>query len=195
LSTVSTIRLSHAGSRVDAAIISRNVLLVLGFAALTAAAAHMRVPVPFSPVPITMQLIPVLLAGAFLGPVRGAASQLTLLGAGMLGMPVFTSGGGPVHLLGATGGYLIGFVGAAWLVGRLIHGPTKLGPVSVVISMMVGAGLIHIFGVTHLAIFLGGDLPTALNLGSLPFLGADLMKAVIGASIFLGWPRRGEHTN
>ena len=159
---------------------------------MTAAAAQVRVPVPFSPIPITMQLIPVLLAGAFLGPRRGVASQLTLLGAGMLGLPVFTGGAGPTHLLGPTGGYLIGFVGAAWLVGRLIHGPTKLGPAGVLISTMAGAALIHLFGVAHLAIFLGGELGFALDLGSLPFLGVDLLKAIIAASIFLGWPRRGE---
>jgi len=171
--------------------LTRSAALVLSFAVLTALAGQIRIPVPFSPVPLTLQLVPVLLAGAVLGPGRGAMSQIALLAAGGLGLPVFSGGtAGPVHLLGATGGYLVGFVGAAWLVGRLIQGPVRLGPGGVAVSMMAGAALIHLFGVVHLAIFLGGSLKWALDLGSIPFLAADLLKSIIAASLFIGWSWR-----
>jgi biotin transport system substrate-specific component len=174
----------------SAADMARSALAVIAFAALTALAGQVRVPLPFTPVPATLQLIPVLLAGAALGPMRGAASQLALMAAGSMGLPVFTGGGaGPYHLLGATGGYLIGFVGAAWLVGRLVHGPVRLGAAGVLVSMVAASLLIHLFGVLHLSIYLGGSLGGALQLGSMPFLVADILKAVVATAVFLAWPR------
>lgn len=174
--------------RPSAAELARSAAWVLSFTALTALAGQIRIPVPFSPVPLTLQLVPVLLAGALLGPSRGAASQFALLAAGAFGLPVFAGGAaGPAHLLGATGGYLIGFVGAAWLVGRLVHGPVELGPAGVTVSMLAGAALIHVFGVLHLALYLGGSLSWATQLGSLPFLLADLTKAILAVSLFIAW--------
>jgi len=188
---VSTARTAESSLfRPRAAELTRSAAWVLSFTVLTALAGQVRIPVPFSPVPLTLQLIPVLLAGAVLGPGRGAASQLALLVAGGFGLPVFTGGAaGPAHLLGATGGYLIGFVGAAWLVGRLAHGPVSLGPGGLTVSMMAGAALIHVFGVLHLALYLGGSLSWAMQLGSLPFLLADLTKAVLAASLLIAWRR------
>lgn len=189
MSLVRSLDAREAGS-VGARELSKGVLLVLAFTALTALAGQVRVPLPFTPVPLTLQTIPVLLAGAALGRARGAASQLVLLGVGALGLPVFTGGSaGSVHLLGATGGYLIGFVGAAWLVGRLIHGRVRLGAVRVMASMLAGSALIHLFGFVHLSLYLGGSLGRALEFGTIPFLLGDLLKAVIAASILLAWQR------
>jgi len=164
--------------------------LILLFTALTAAAGQVRVPLPFTPVPLTLQVIPVLLAGAALGGVRGAASQAALLAAGVAGLPVFAAGAfGPAHLLGATGGYLIGFVGAAWFVGRLLEAMGRASFLAVFAVMLSGSLLIHVFGMVHLMVFLGGDMPLAFRLGSLPFLIGDLLKVIVAGSIVMAWPR------
>jgi biotin transport system substrate-specific component len=181
----------RAGRSISVRGLAASAGLVLLFTGLTALAGQVRVPLPFTPVPLTLQLIPVLLAGAALGSVRGAASQIALLVAGIAGVPVFSGGAfGGAHLLGATGGYIFGFVGAAWLVGRLLHGPTRLGFPGILASMLAGAALIHLFGIVHLGIFLGGSPMLAFELGSLPFIIADAIKAVLAASIVAAWPRR-----
>jgi biotin transport system substrate-specific component len=94
--------------------------LIVGASLLVALMAQVSVPLPFSPVPITGQTFAVLLVGAALGAKRGSASLLLYLLEGAAGLPVFAGGGaGPATFLGPTGGYLIGFVAAAWLVGAL----------------------------------------------------------------------------
>jgi biotin transport system substrate-specific component len=169
----------------------RIALGILLFAAVTAAAGQIRVPLPFTPLPVTLQTIPVLLSGAVLGPVAGPLSQLVLLALGTAGLPAFTvTGSGPVHLLGAAGGYLIGFVGASWLVGRLVHGPVPLGPGGTLVAMAAGSVLIHLLGSLHVALALGGSVGWALDLGAIPFLGADLAKALVAGLLYLAWGRR-----
>jgi len=91
----------------------------VGFALLTVIGAKIRVPLPFTPVPGTLQTIPVLLAGILLGARAGASSQILYLSLGMAGIPVFAlAGAGPAYLLGPTGGFLPGFVAAAFVTGR-----------------------------------------------------------------------------
>ena len=104
----------------DAAGAAYRLAGIVGFAALVALGA--RLSVPLWPVPITLQVPFVLLAGALLGARAGAGSMATYLAAGALGLPVFSAGGGPGYFLGPTGGYLVGFVAAAALVG-LLAGP------------------------------------------------------------------------
>lgn len=186
--------LSTAGltdQNVLAGTLPRSAARIVLFSCLTALAAQIRVPLPFTPVPMTFQLVPVLLAGAFLGARGAAFSQIILIVAGLAGAPVFAGGSfGPAHLLGPTGGYLLGFAGAAWLVGRLLHGPVRLGYAGVLASMLAGAALVHFFGTLNLMIFMGGNASLAFELGSLPFLIGDLLKAVLAASIFAAWSAR-----
>src|SRR5262245_52763921 len=95
-------------------------VLVIGFALLTWAGAKVAVPLPFTPVPGTLQTLAVLLAGAMLGARAGAASQMAYLVMGLAGLPVFAlPGAGPAYFLGPTGGYLVGFILAAWRHGSL----------------------------------------------------------------------------
>src|SRR5512143_1882057 len=98
----------------------RDVLLVVGSSLFVAALAQIRIPLPFTPVPVTGQTLAVLVVGAALGARKGAASLLLYLLAGFAGLPVFSGGsaGGAV-ILGPTGGYLIGFIVAAYLIGVL----------------------------------------------------------------------------
>ena len=98
----------------------RDALLVVGFSLLTALCARIVIPLPFTPVPITGQTFAVLLTGAALGARRGAAAIVLYVLEGLAGLPVFAGGAsGLARLLGPTGGYLLGFIAAAYLTGTL----------------------------------------------------------------------------
>src|SRR6478752_10681507 len=107
---------------------TRSVVGVIGFAAAVAAASQIAIPLPFTPVPITLQPMLVILAGMMLGPVAGAASMALYLAAGAAGLPVFTPLGAPgiARFLGPTGGYLIAYPAAAWVAGTLFRRASSL---------------------------------------------------------------------
>ena len=157
------------------------------FVALTVAAARVKVPLPFTPVPMTLQPMAVLLAGAVLGPGLGAISQLTYIALGLSGVPVFAGspGAGPLVMIGPTGGYLASYPFVAFVVGKLIR--RAKGPVTTTLSMLVGLSIIYNFGVAHLALFLNRSLGDALSLGVAPFLVADLIKVAIASALVVGW--------
>src|ERR1043165_7771584 len=101
---------------------------IIGFAAAVAAASQIAIPLPWTPVPITLQPMLVILAGMLLGPVAGAASMTLYLGAGAIGLPVFTPMGAPgaARFFGPTGGYLIAYPVAAYVAGVLTQRTTSL---------------------------------------------------------------------
>jgi biotin transport system substrate-specific component len=164
---------------------AHRAVLAVSFAFLTALAAQVRIYTPFTPVPFTLQVFPVLLAGAFLGKYYGGASQLVYLGLGALGFPVFAGWrGGPAVFLGPTGGYLIGFVLAAFLVGWLIHsGQAPRSTTRILLAMVAGIGVIYLLGAANLALFSGLDAREALVMGVLPFVGLDLLKMAGAAAL------------
>jgi biotin transport system substrate-specific component len=166
-----------------------DVVTVVSAAALTTAAAQIALPVPGSPVPVTGQTLAVLLTGAALGPLRGALGQLLYLVAALVGLPVLAQGAGGVHaVFGATGGYLLGFVVAAVLVGRLAKGGWSRTPVRVLTSYAVGSVVIYAFGVTVLAFVSGQGMAWALQKGLVPFLIGDVLKALLAAGLLpLAW--------
>jgi biotin transport system substrate-specific component len=164
--------------------VPRDVVLVVGAAALTGAAAQVALPVPGSPVPITGQTFAVLLAGAALGPARGAASILLYVVAGGFGVPWFA--GGASGLGSATLGYLLGFVLAAALVGRLAVAGADRRPWRTIGMMTAGNALIYLVGVPWLAVVMGLDLPRALAVGVVPYLIGDVLKAVLAAGLLPG---------
>ena len=159
----------------------RDLTLIAGGAALTAVAAQVGVPLPGTPVPVTLQTFAVLLVGAALGTVRGALSMLLYLLVGMAGAPVFshgTSGWG-----GASFGYVIGFVVAAVVVGRLAErGATRTAARTAGV-MVVGNLAIYAVGVPWLMAVAHVDLPAALGLGVVPFLIGDAVKVVVAAGL------------
>jgi biotin transport system substrate-specific component len=174
------------GERVAAGIIG-----VLVFAVLTALGAHVRMPLPFTPVPITLQTLFVALAGATLGPVLGPVSQGLYVLAGGLGLPIFAGGvGGWTHLaLGPTGGYLLGFLAAAGLTGWMIR--CRDARFSwILLSMAGGHMLIYACGILWLALILGVSLERAVSLDALPFLAGDAVKLCVAAGLFWGAARR-----
>ncbi len=163
-------------------IISSRIFWILSFSILTFLSAQVEVPV--QPVPFTLQTMIVLLAGAFLGPVNGAISQLLYIAAGALGLPVFAGFGfGLATLLGPTGGYLAAFPLAAFLVGLLIR--KNNSSVMVFISMLIGTASILFSGALYLSLFVNGDFQTAFNSGVLIFAWWGLLKTAASASIFI----------
>ena len=171
-----------AGVEVLTSRAARRGVMVATFALLTALSAYVVVPVPGTPVPVTLQTMVVILAGALLGPRLGAASQAAYLSAGALGAPVFSGGvGGLPHLFGPTGGFLLAFPAAAALAG-LIAGRGGVGTARLALGLALGAGVILIGGTSQLAV-LTGDLSGAVQLGVVPFLLGDALKIALAVII------------
>ena len=163
-------------------IIRRAAAVVLG-ALLVAAAAQVSVPLPGTPVPMTLQPLAVLLVGGLLGAPLGALSMILYLAMGAAGLPVFTPTVpliGVARLFGPTGGYLLAYPVAAWVVGRFSDpgwqpGVNKPAWARVTVAVVAGLVLIHLGGLAQLAI-LTGSLSAAARFGTWPFLLGDLLK-------------------
>jgi biotin transport system substrate-specific component len=160
-----------------------------GFVLLTVAAAKVAVPLPGTPVPGTLQTLPVLLAGLVLGARFGALSQAAYFGLGIAGLPVFAlPGAGPGYFFGPTGGYLIGFLGASFLAGTIAPPSTGAGFPRRLLAVVAGIITIHAAGVLWLG-FSFPSLDDAWRAGSLPFLGFDLAKGVLACVLAGAWSR------
>jgi biotin transport system substrate-specific component len=164
----------------------RRALAVLLGTALVALAAQVAVPIPGTPVPVTLQPLAVLIVGGLLGPALGASSLVLYLLLGAAGLPVFTPFGLPglARLIGPTGGYLLAYPLAAAIVGRLATDPGRQpGVARLSLAAFAGLALIHLGGLAQL-VLLTGSGAAALQLGTLPFLLSDLGKLAI-AVLFL----------
>ncbi len=169
-----------------------RVSLALGFALLTWAGARITVPLPFTPVPGTLQTLSVLLAGALLGARTGAASQAAYVMMGLAGLPVFAlPGSGPGYLLGPTGGYLVGFVAAAWVTGSVCRALRGLGAPGAILGFLAGSAALYACGLSWLTVHLGGDAAAAARAGLIPFLPFDLAKIVLAVAIQTACARLG----
>ncbi|MEM2869622.1 MAG: biotin transporter BioY [Thermoplasmata archaeon] len=165
--------------------VEHRLLLSLGFALLTALAAQVRVYTPLTPVPFTLQVMTVLMAGALLGRYYGGVSMLIYLALGAFGLPVFAGWrGGAEVIAGATGGYLIGFVLAAFAIGWIVDG-TAWGRSSsgILLAMLAGVLLIYLTAFFSLVFALGWPPPQAFALGIAPFIGVDIAKALAAAGV------------
>jgi biotin transport system substrate-specific component len=163
----------------------RNVGLVLAGAALIVLSGRITMVLPGTPVPFTLQNLGVLLVGGALGLRRGALAALLYLGLGAVGLPVFAgSRGGHEVVLGATGGYLVGFVVAASIVGRLAELGWDRRVGGAIGATALGTLAIYAVGVPWLAISTGIPLGTAIAQGMQPFLVADIAKLLVAAVAF-----------
>ena len=170
-----------AGARAG---LGRRLITIAFGALLVAAAAQAAVPVPYSPVPMTLQPLAVLVVGGLLGAAGGVAALVTYLTLGVLGLPVFAGGAsGALHLVGPTGGYLLAFPLAAGVVGALTS--RRAGVLRVLLACALGMAVIHVGGVAQLAL-LGGDPMLAFRVGFVPFLTGDLLKIGLAAGVILG---------
>ncbi len=159
------------------------ILIVLG-ALCVAALAQVEIPLPFTPVPITGQTFGVLLVGAVLGSKRGAASLASYLAMGLFGLPFFAGGAhGLKIVLGATGGYLIGFIVAAYFVGLLAERGLERSIRTSILPFLAGTLIIYVCGVAWLTVVLG-SFSKAVAAGLLPFLIGDALK-LVAASVTL----------
>lgn len=162
----------------------RDLGLILVGSLFTAALAQVSIPLPFSPVPITGQTFAVLLVGAALGSKRGATSMLLYIAEGALGLPFFAGGASGLHVLvGATAGYLLGFVIAAFAIGWCAERGWDRRFRTSILIFIAGSLIIYLFGVAWLA-FVLGSLQKAIIAGLLPFLIGDAIK-LLGAAAAL----------
>jgi biotin transport system substrate-specific component len=160
--------------------IAAGVALAVAFAALTALGANIIIPI--DPVPITMQTLFVMLAGASIGAGWGSLSQVIYLALGIAGLPLFAQGvTGPAVLAGPTGGYLISFLFTPLLVGWMLRKSNSLG--WQIASFVSGQLLILALGVAHLTLFYTHDWTRSLSVGVLPFLPGDAFKIAATVSI------------
>jgi biotin transport system substrate-specific component len=164
-----------------------DVVLVAAGAALTALLA--QVAVPLYPVPITGQTLAVLLVGATLGAARGAISLALYAVLGVVGLPVFSDYASGVHvLLGPTGGYIVGFIVSAALVGWLSERAWERQILKALATFAAGTLVVFAVGLPWLSVALGLDLMQTLNGGLFPFLIGGAIKALIAAGLLpLAW--------
>ncbi|MEM3653083.1 MAG: biotin transporter BioY, partial [Nitrososphaerales archaeon] len=156
-------------------------------AALTAATGGISIPLPFTPVPITLQVFFVYLAGCLAGPIYGALSMLLYLTIGALGLPVFSRfGAGLGHIIGPTGGYLLAFPIAALVNGLITFNRSKSLQSEygkVLCGMLLSLVVIYLIGVSWLSTYLHKPFVETFLIGGLPFIPVDLLKMVVAAPI------------
>jgi len=164
---------------------ARNIAIVISASWLLAISAQFSFNLPFSPVPVTGQTLAVLLIGSLLGKNQGAAAVGLYLLQGAAGLPVFAGGkSGFITLVGPTGGYLIGFIAAAYIVGILAELRYNKSLIYTGFSMLIGTLVIYIFGLFWLVQFVGES--SALQLGLFPFLVGDFVKILSGVIVLGG---------
>ena len=163
----------------------RHLALIAIGAVLIYATAKISIPVPGSPVPITGQTFGVLLVGGALGFRRGLASIGLYVLIGLIGLPFFAEGKGGVQVvLGATGGYIVGFLVAGSLVGRLAELGWDRRIVGALGAMAIGNVVIYLIGVPWLMFVAHFDLQTGIAKGLTPFLLGDAIKLILAALAF-----------
>jgi biotin transport system substrate-specific component len=168
-----------------------DIVLIVGGSLLISLCAHAKVWLPFSPVPVTGQTFAVLIIGALLGARRGCLAVLAYITEGAAGLPVFAVGAGSAALLGPTGGYLFGFIPAAYITGRLAEKGWDRRTGTTVLAMVFGNLAIYTFGLLWLCC-LTGFSTMVLTLGLYPFIIGDLVKIILAAILLpAGWKMLG----
>jgi biotin transport system substrate-specific component len=161
--------------------IALGATLATAFAGLTALGAYIVIPI--QPVPITMQTLFVLLAGASIGRGWGSTSQWLYVALGVAGVPLFAGGASGLGILGGpTGGYLVAFLVTPWVVGTLLRRSERMWWQA--LSFFAGKALILSLGVAHLTLFYTHDLGQSITVGVLPFLPGAAFKIVAALSIY-----------
>lgn len=166
---------------------TRDLILISIFAALIAVGAFIRIPLPISPVPVTLQFIFVAYAGLFLGPRKGAYSVLLYIGLGLIGLPVFTQGGGIGYIFMPTFGFLIGFVLCAGWIGYCRSKMKEYKFIPLLLSNIGGLFFLYLFGWFYLYWLLAIYGGKAITLGQTfmiavaPFIASDVIFAIVAA--------------
>lgn len=162
---------------------TRQLVRTALFAALTAVGAFLKIPL--GPSAITLQFFFTAMAGCLLGSGCGALSQLIYVVLGLLGLPVFTAGGGFSYVLHPTFGFLLGLIPAAWVIGRLARSTHSFWRIA--LAALAGLAVLYAVGLPYMAMILNGymgkgmDLSAILWAGMLPFLPGDALKILVTA--------------
>jgi len=163
---------------------ARDTFSVALFSALTAIGAFILIPLPFSLVPVTLQTLFTYMAGGLLGGYLGALSQVIYILIGVSGLPVFASGNaGPSVLVGPTGGYLVGFVVGAFVIGNMAEGRSSCSFLWLLTCMIVGTIVIYTLGVVQLMNWMKIGLAEVFITGVAPFVVGDALKTLLAAYI------------
>jgi biotin transport system substrate-specific component len=163
----------------------RDAILVLAASSITGLLAQAELRLPFTPVPITLQPFAVFLFGAALGSRRAALAMLAYLLEGAAGLPFFAGGAaGVAHLAGPTGGFLLGFVPTAFVIGRAAERGWDRTPLRAFLAMAVGSVVLFACGLAQLAHFVGWE--HVLAAGLYPFIAGDLIKMAAAAGLLPG---------
>ena len=163
-----------------------DIALIVGGSLLIGLCAQIKF-FPFGPVPVTGQTFAVLMTGALLGSRRGSLAVLAYIAQGLAGLPVFAVASGPLALLGPTGGYLVGFVAAAYVTGLLAEKGWDRRIGTTILAMTLGNMVIYAFGLLWLCC-LTGVKTTVLTTGLYPFIPGDLLKIALAAALLpSGW--------
>lgn len=167
----------------------KDITLIALFAALTALGAFIRIPIPY--VPFTLQYFFCALGAILLGSKKGAIAQLVYVTIGLIGVPVFTKGGGPQYIFEPTFGYLIGFIVAAYVIGRIVERMKELTAVKIYFTSLLGLAFIYMLGLIHFYfiknVYLGKTMSAWLVFyyGFLSSIGGDLVLTIIIAIVGL----------
>lgn len=159
---------------------TKDLILTALFAALTAVGAFIKIPV--GPVPITLQIFFIVLSGILIGPYLGALSQLVYVILGLIGLPVFTTGGGLSYIFNPTFGYLLGFIIAPIIIGKIFNGTPKTSFLHSLIGCFLGVLVIYIIGVPYMYMILRCVMHTdisflkAIIVGFMVFIPGDIVK-------------------
>ena len=163
----------------------REMILISIFAALTAIGAFIKIPTPL--VPFTLQFLFCAYSGVFLGARNGLYSQLLYVIIGLIGIPIFASGGGPTYVLQPTFGYLLGFITCAYVIGYFSQNLVKITFLKIMSVTLLGLCFIYLFGVTYLYLIVNFYLQkqmaisTAITVGFLPYITADFLLSILVA--------------
>ncbi len=164
-----------------------DLLCVLGGSLFLALMAQVAIPLWFTPVPLTLHTFAILLMGALLGSKRGTLAVILYLAEGALGLPVFAGGAfGWARLLGPTGGYLLSFILATYLIGYLLERGWRTSYLRTLFALMIGEAIILLLGTLWLSMSVGMD--KAFMLGFVPFIPGEMVKILATALLIpTGW--------
>jgi biotin transport system substrate-specific component len=164
---------------------ARHIVLIVTGALLIYLTARISIPIPGSPIPVTGQTFGVLLVGGALGFRRGLAAVVLYVLLGLVGLPFFAEGRNGIEvILGARGGYLLGFVLAASVVGRLAELGWDRNLIGALGAMLIGNALIYAIGLPWLALMTGFGPAETIQRGLVPFIFGDALKLVLAAVLF-----------